>query len=400
MTQRRIPAAFIRGGTSKGVFFHERDLPKEPALRDQIFLDVIGSPDPYGRQLNGMGGGVSSLSKVVIIEQSDRVDADIDYTFVQVAIAEPLVDYGSMCGNLSSAVGPFAVDEGLMPDAESEQSTSGNATESETLVRVFNTNTQKIYHARFPVAGGKALVTGDQAIPGVSSTGARVALEYLDPGGSRTSGLLPTSHVRDTIELSNGEIIEASLVDATNPVVIVAASDFGCTAIEHPGSLEARADVMQRIEEVRRRAAVKMGLAATPETSPQSVPKIVLVADPAGFKDLTGQIHTAESVDISARAISMGQVHRALPLTLAMCLACACKIDGTVAHAHTRAALSEIDVATDADIRLGNPSGVIAAGADVFRAEDAGGKPPAWEVKICRVVRTQRRLMDGHVLCP
>ncbi|MCB1510209.1 MAG: PrpF family protein [Hyphomicrobiaceae bacterium] len=379
MTQVRIPAAFIRGGTSKGVFFHERHLPKDRMARDRIFLEAIGSPDPYGRQLNGMGGGVSSVSKVVIIAPSKRDDADIDYTFVQIGVTEPVVDYDSMCGNLSSAVGPFAVDEGLVP-----------ATEGEALVRVFNTNTKKVYHARFPVAGGQAVVTGNQAIPGVAGFGARVALEYFDPAGSRTVGLFPTGRVRETLDLPDGTSVDATLIDATNPIVIVAAADFGLDVTERPEAIEARTQICERLEMARRLAGVRMGMAETAAAVPMSVPKIVAVASPRDFEDLSGVRHPADSVDIVARAVSMGQVHRALPLTLSMCLASACRIEGTIAQSFARR------TAAEADVRLGNPSGVIAAGATVERSDAPGG----WSVPVCRVVRTQRRLMEGHVCVP
>ncbi len=379
MTQHRFPAAFIRGGTSKGVFFHERDLPKDDDLRTRIFLEAIGSPDPYMRQLNGMGGGVSSLSKVVIIAPSAREDADIDYTFVQIGVDQPVVDYGSMCGNLSSAVGPFAIDEGLI-----------SADGAEAMVRVHNTNTQKIYHARFPVADGKAVVHGTQTIPGVAGAGARIALEYLDPGGSRTRGLLPSGGVCDTVEGPGGRDITVSFVDATNPVVIVSAADFGLQLIETPEQIEAMPDVMAAFERVRRQGGVRMGLAETADQVVMSVPKIVAVGPPVDFQDLSGQHHSAATQDLSARAISMGQVHRALPLTLSMCLACAAKITGSVAHQCARASKP------DADVRLGNPSGVIVAGADVAAVDG----PSLFHAEKTRVVRTQRRLMDGHVLVP
>ena len=190
MAQRKISAVFIRGGTSKGIFFHTRDLPVEQDRRDRIFLQALGSPDGYERQLNGLGGGISSLSKAVMIAPSNHSEADVDYTFAQVAVNEPIVDYAATCGNLSSAVGPFAIDEGLL-----------KAGDGETVVRVFNTNTSKIYHARFAVKDSFAVVNGDQAIPGVSGTGAPIALEYLDPGGSRTTGLLPTGNPIDRLEL-------------------------------------------------------------------------------------------------------------------------------------------------------------------------------------------------------
>lgn len=377
MTQRRIPAAFIRGGTSKGVFFHERDLPSDRAGRDRIFLEAIGSPDPYMRQLNGLGGGVSSLSKVVIIAPSKRDDADVDYTFVQIGVDVPVADYDGMCGNLSSAVGPFAVDEGLV-----------KVRDGEARIRVFNTNTQKLYHARFLVRDGEAVVTGDQAIPGVSGTGARVDLEYFDPGGARTSGFLPTSRVVDRLELPDGTAVDATLVDATNPVVVVRAEDFDLTTTEHPEAIDGMKAIAARIEAARRQAGVSMGLGGRAEDVPMSVPKIVLVAPPIDFTDLRGEVHKADTIDISARAISMGQAHRALPLTLAMCLACASKVEGSIAYAATRRSPA------GADVRLGNPSGVIVAGADVSPADAPGG----WTVKTCRVVRTQRRLMEGSVL--
>lgn len=377
MAQRRIPAAFIRGGTSKGVFFHARDLPGDQAARDRIFLDVLGSPDRYQRQLNGLGGGISSLSKAVVIAPSTHPDADIDYTFAQVAVDEPVVDYAATCGNLSSAVGPFAVDEGLI-----------DAVDGQTTIRVFNTNTRKIYHARFVVKDGEAVVTGDQAIPGVSGTGAPVALEYLNPGGSRSSGLLPTGAAVDTLSLPDGSEVQASLVDATNPVVFVRAADVGADATKPPEELDADRGLMERLEQIRRVAAVSFGMAETPETAALSNPKIAIVAEPCDFRDISGDQHRAADVDICARAVSMGNTHRALPLTLSMCLATACKTPGTLPNQIAA------NNGGDADVRLGNPSGIIVAGADV---EMVGN---AWTVHCCRVMRTQRRLMEGTVLVP
>ena len=377
MAQQRIPAAFIRGGTSKGVFFHDRDLPADQDQRDRIFLQALGSPDSYERQLNGLGGGISSLSKAVVIAPSKHPEADIDYTFAQVAVNEPIVDYAATCGNLSSAVGPFAVDDGLIA-----------ASDGETVVRVFNTNTSKIYHARFQVRDRMAVVTGDQTIPGVSGTGAPIALEYLDPGGSRTSGLLPTGNAVDSLRMPDGAIIEASLVDSTNPVVFVKAADLAADIARQPADLDTDRQLMQSIDDVRRVAAVAMGMAETPEGAALSNPKIALVGPPSDFSDLSGNRHGAETVDICARAVSMGNVHRALPLTLSMCLATACKTPGTIPNQVMRQSDGS------SDVRLGNPSGVIVAGAHV---EPSGNQ---WTVHHCRVVRTQRRLMEGSILIP
>ena len=319
MAQQKITAAFIRGGTSKGVFFHARDLPVEQDRRDRIFLQALGSPDGYERQLNGLGGGISSLSKAVMIAPSNHPEADIDYTFAQVAVNEPIVDYAATCGNLSSAVGPFAIDEGLL-----------KVDDGETVVRVFNTNTSKIYHARFAVKDSMTVVTGDQTIPGVSGSGAPVALEYRDPGGSRTSGLLPTGSPIDRLELGGGNTVEASLIDSTNPVAFVRAADLEADISRLPADLDTDRTLMDRIDQIRRAAAVAMGMAETPETAALSNPKIALVGAPADFRDLSSNLHKAVSVDICARAVSMGNVHRALPLTLSMCLATACKTPGSI----------------------------------------------------------------------
>lgn len=378
MRQRRIKAAFIRGGTSKGVFFRAGDLPDNARERDAILLRALGSPDPYERQLDGLGGGLSSVSKAVIIGPSARDDADIDYTFAQVSVIEPFVDYAGTCGNLSSATGPFAIDEELIP-----------ATEGENVVRVFNTNTRKIFHARFSVSDGEAIVEGSQRIPGVSMAGARVALEFLDPGGSMTSGLLPTGSAVDEIETSTGDRVRVSLVDATNPIVMVKAADLGITATEQPDALEAIAGLAAKLEAIRRAAGVRMGLGATPDDVPQAVPKIVAVAPPATFQDIQGIEVEAGAMDICVRAVSMGRVHRALPLTLSMCLATACRIEGSIP-----AECLATPLQPEADVRLGSPSGVITAGADVHRSGNG------WSVERCRVIRTQRRLMEGNVLVP
>ncbi|HEU5320116.1 MAG TPA: PrpF domain-containing protein, partial [Methylomirabilota bacterium] len=188
MSQRRIPAVFMRGGTSRAVFFHERDLPPAGPDRDAVLLAALGSPDPYGRQLDGLGGGISSLSKACIIGPSTHPGADVDYTFAQVDVRTPVVDYQGNCGNCSSAVGPFAVDEGLVA-----------AREGETLVRIHNTNTKKLIVAHVPVAGGEAAVAGDFALAGVPGRGARIALDFVEPGGAGTGRLLPTGRARDVV---------------------------------------------------------------------------------------------------------------------------------------------------------------------------------------------------------
>jgi 2-methylaconitate cis-trans-isomerase PrpF len=365
MTQRRVRAVYMRGGTSRCLVFHEKDLPPAGLERDQILLAALGSPDPYGRQLDGLGGGISSLSKACIIGPSSRPDAQVDYTFAQVEVAKPVVDYTGNCGNCSSSVGPFAIDERLVP-----------STERETVVRIHNTNTRKLIVAHVPVAGGEAAVDGDFELPGVAGRGARIALDFVDPGGAGTGRLLPTGRARDTIDR-----VAASLVDATNPVVFVRAKDLGLTGTETPQAMDSDRDLSARLERIRVAAAEMMGIPGSAAN-----PKIAVVAGPAAFVALDGARYGADHVDLLARVISMGNCHRAFALTSAMCLAVAARIDGTV--------VSECDAGRQGDVRLGHPSGVLPIAASVGVRD---GRPHAERVT---VYRTARRLMEGFVRVP
>jgi 2-methylaconitate cis-trans-isomerase PrpF len=374
MSQSFTPAVFMRGGSSKGVFFHARDLPAAPDARDRLLLSVLGSPDPYGRQLDGMGGGISSLSKAVIIGPPTHADADIDYTFAQVSVDRPVVDWGSNCGNLSSAVGPFAVDEGLV-----------RASDGEALIRIHQTNTKKLIHARFPVAAGKAVVTGGFAIPGVAGTGARIRLDFLAPGGAFTAALLPTGNAVDVLELPGEGSFRASLVDATNCAAFVDARDLGLTGTESPDEIEAIPGLMELLDLLRRAAGVKMGLALTPEAVGLANPKIAVVAPPSAFRTLSGETLGPDTHEIGVRMISMERAHRAVPLTGSMCLSVACRIAGSIPNMLCGTP------AREDEIRIANPSGVFAAGAEV-RNTDAG---PVADSAV--VYRTARRLMQGQV---
>jgi 2-methylaconitate isomerase len=375
VSRHRIPAVFIRGGTSKGVFFHDRDLPAPGMERDSVFLNVIGSPDPYQRQLNGMGGGISSLSKAVIIEPSKRDDADIDFTFAQVAVDRPEVVYTNTCGNLSSAVGPFAVDEGLVEPVDGE-----------VLVRVFNTNTSKIYHARFNAEDGQAVETGSFEIPGVAGTGAKIKLDFLDPGGAITGNLLPSGATVDELTVPGLGRVEASFIDATNAIIFIDAKVVGRDATEQPDALEADKAFMAKLDEIRRLGGVQMGMAGRPEDVGLGSPKIALVAAPKEFKTLTGETIHPDQHDIMVRVVSMGRIHRAVTLTTSMCLATACQIEGSIPH---RMATSQRDAI---GTRIGNPSGVLPVQADVGRLKDG-----TWYAEHVTVYRTQRRLMEGWV---
>lgn len=383
--QSRVPAAFIRGGTSNAVVFDRRHLPDDEAARESLFIAALGSPDPYGRQLDGMGGGISSLSKVCIVGPPSRPDADVDYTFGQVAVDRAHIDWSSNCGNMSSAIGPFAVDEGLV-DAAGPQG----------VVLIHNTNTGKLIRARFPVEDGRAEVEGDTAIPGVAGAGAPVDLEFLDPGGAGTGALLPTGNVLDVLEVEGVGRVPASLVDAANAFVFVDAGDMGITGSEAPAALDARPEVMDRLERVRAAAAVAMGIAASPaEASSRfpSAPKIGIAAPPRPAETLSGEAIDAAEGDLTARMVSMNNVHRALPLTGVLGFAVAAAIEGSVV---ARAASGARDADRRGRIRLISPSGVIRAAAEVRRAGSGGG----WRAEHASVRRTQRRLFDGFVYVP
>jgi len=366
VAQRRIRAVYMRGGTSRCLVFHDKDLPPAGPERDRVLLAALGSPDPYGRQLDGLGGGISSLSKACIIGPGTRPDADVDYTFAQVEVSKPVVDYSGNCGNCSSSVGPFAIDERLLP-----------STDGETIVRIHNTNTRKLIVAHVPVRDGDARVEGDFELPGVPGRGARIALDFVDPGGARTGALLPTGRALDELDG-----IAASLVDATNPVVFVRAKDLGLTGAESPAALDADAKLSARLERIRVAAAEMMGIPGSAAT-----PKIAVVAPPAAFAALDGTRYAADQLDVLARIISMGSCHRAFALTGAMCLAVAARLDGTVVSEYSTAR-------EDADVRLGHPSGVLPLDA---RVVSRNGQPHAERVT---VYRTARRLMEGFVRVP
>ena len=369
MTQRAIPAIFMRGGTSKGLFFHRRDLPDDVARWEAIFLAAIGSPDPYGRQLDGMGGGISSLSKVMVVTPSVRADADVDYTFGQVAVGEALVDYGANCGNLTSAIGPFAVDEGLV-----------EAGDGEVVLQLYNTNSDKLIESCFEVRDGRAVVDGGQALPGVAGEGAPIRLSFVDPGGASTGALLPTGNPVDRLEVPGHGVIEASIVDATTAVAFVRAADLGLAGNEMPDALEAKPELLARLEAIRQAAARAAGLPA----DGKSVPKVGFVAPPQAAETLAGERLAADAMQLTARIVSMGRPHRALPLTGALSTAVAAEIEGTLV-AEARAGAGDLIVA--------QPSGLLRLSAEVTRE-------PAWHAHSAGVVRTARRLMEGRVLVP
>lgn len=369
--QRSLPAAYYRGGTSRAVFFKQEDLPHDRKEWDSIFRGAIGSPDPHGRQLDGLGGGISSLSKVCVVGKSTHRDADVDYTFVSLGIKNTDVDYSSNCGNMSSAVGPFAVDSRVFPLESGRDNVS---------IRIHNTNTGKIIHSSFPVIDGEAAADGDFSIDGVAGTAARVQLDFINPAGSVTGKLLPTGNVSDNIDS-----VPATCIDAANPCVFVRAVDLGVAGNLTPDEITAHPDLLTRLDSIRRQAGVKMGLADTLAAVTGSIPKIALVAGPSasGTRDVE-QKQTSADVDLLARALSVGQPHKAVPITVALALAAAAHVPGSTV-AETVADKEPID---GAGITIGHASGNLLVGSNF---EEDGTLASA------TVFRTARRLFEGRI---
>jgi 2-methylaconitate cis-trans-isomerase PrpF len=383
VSQVAVPAAFYRGGTSRAVLFRAADLARfDEEQQKAVILAALGSPDPYGREIDGLGGGISSLSKAAIIGPAEPGSgADVTFTFAQVDVERPVVEFLGTCGNISSAVGPFAIDEGLVP-----------AVAPVTTVRVTSVNTGQLYVTHVPVEDGRAAVEGDYAIDGVPGTGARIALEFLDPGGSLGKGVLPTGKVRETIELDDGRSFVVSIVDAANPMVFVRAADLGATATERPEAIDADAELHGTLDALRDHAAVRLGLAPDPATAhdhARAVPKPVMVAGPVGYATTGGTDLPADRVDLVARMLSMGKTHRTMAGTAAFCTAVAAAIEGTVAHEVARPGAG-----ARGEVRIGHPAGALDIGVSVENRPDG---PYARSVS---TFRTARRIMDGHIYVP
>ena len=378
--QTKIPAVFMRGGTSRAVCFREEVLAPYPQpVRERIILAALGSPDIYGRQVDGLGGGISSFSKVVIVGRSTEADSDVTFTFGQVDVRAPQIDWSGTCGNMSAAVGPFAIDEGLIP-----------AVEPVTAVRVLATNTGKRYVAHVPVRDGRAVVEGNYTIDGVPAPGACITLEYEEPGGSLGGTLLPTNTPRQQCQLADTRQVTISIVDAAIPTVFVRASELGVDATQLAPALDSDGTLQTTLEEIRCRTAALLGLAASMEEAreiAQHIPKIVLVAPSAAYTASSGKLVDAGQIDLVARAISMRNTHRTFPGTVSMCTAVAAQVEGTVVHEAAR----QRDTL---DIRIGHPAGVMQVGATVSHR---GGE---WSAERVTTTRTARRIMEGSILVP
>lgn len=377
--QRRIACVVMRGGTSRALFFRREDLPDDIPSQDRILLAALGDPDPSGRLVNGLGGPISSTNKVAIVSRRPGEANTVDYTFAQGSHKSALIDRESNCGNISSAVGPYAIDYGLV-----------QACEPETIVRVYNTNTNKYIISHVQVENGQAKVEGEYAIASVPGTGARIALDFESPGGSRTGKLLPTGKPQEILD-TGSEKITVSIVDAANPFVFVRACDLGLTGTENPGQIQADSALMIRLEQIRASATVKMGLARdTKEASVRfrSAPKIAFVTAPAEYK-VGETVIPSNETDVVVRMLSMGAPHGAIPITGAIGTAGAARIEGTVVNEMVPTARRQSSA-----VRLGHASGTTEVEA-IMQLEKS-------EIKYLRgtIYRTARRIMDGYIYIP
>lgn len=370
----------MRGGTSKGLFFHANHLPSDPKMRDAMLLAAYGSPDPNRRQIDGVGGAVSTTSKVAIISPSASPDYDVVYNFGQVSIDRPLVDFKGNCGNMSSAVGPFAVDEGLIA-----------ATKPITRVRIHQINTDKLIVAEVPVKDGHFDEAGDYQIAGVPGSGSKIILRFSDPGGSLTGKLFPTGNVKDNLDIPGMGRIELTIIDAANPVVLVQAAvlDLEGTEIE---KIDTDETVKAQLERIRCAVAVEIGIAETIEEATQrsqAVPKIAWVSPPKSYHTPGGKAVNVAEIDLVARMMSMGTLHKSFAVSGAVATAGAARIPGTVVHDLMSPESRKKEI-----IKLGHPGGIIEVGAVI--KETKGN----FYYKEAILGRTARRLMEGYVLVP
>ncbi|MDV2886591.1 PrpF domain-containing protein [Alkalihalophilus pseudofirmus] len=378
----KIHATIMRGGTSKGVYILENELPSDPIIRDKVILSIYGSPD--SRQIDGLGGASPLTSKFAMVRISNRGDADVEYTFGQVSVDQEHIDYSVNCGNILSGIGPFAIDHGLV-----------QVNEPLTLVRIYNVNTNKVIVAEVPVKNGKARIDGDFQINGVPGTGAKIMLNFLDAAGARTGKLLPTGNPKDEIRLENGKVIDVSIVDAANLCVFVKAKDIGLNGSELPQEFRNEHKVL--LEEIRSSVAVKLGFADSKEQasnkSPAS-PKIIYIGEKQSYTSLEEIQVKKEQIDFVSRAISMEKMHQAYPVTGGICTAVASLIKGSVVQE-----VCNIDVRVEQKtfnktIRFGHPSGIIEFDVEI------GYEGSNLHLNYAAVARTSRTLMEGHVYIP
>lgn len=374
---RAIRATILRGGSSKGVYLLENDLPQDPALREEVILAIFGSPDK--RQIDGLGGADPLTSKVAVVGPSSREGIDVDYTFGQVAFDQAKVHTHAICGNISSGVGPFAIDQGLV-----------KAVEPITTVKIYNTNTKKVLTAQVPVKEGKAAVEGDYAIAGVPGNGAKVTLDFSDTVGALTGKLLPTGNLKDTIQLDGNERFTVSIVDAATCQVFIRAEDLGLKGTESPLEIDSQPDLLKKLEAIRCMAATMAGLAPSSEAAAvesRNTPHIVFFSEPKDYiNHLTQEKIETGEIDLVARMMFMQIMHKTYAGTGSLCTSVAASIPGTNIYEAIRK-----EAIVDNLVRIGHPAGIIPVEIEV----QLDGND--YILKKAAIGRTARRIMDGYV---
>ncbi|MFP3924044.1 2-methylaconitate cis-trans isomerase PrpF [Pseudomonas sp. W5-36] len=387
--QIKIPATYMRGGTSKGVFFLRDDLPEAAqtpgAARDALLLRVIGSPDPYAKQIDGIGGATSSTSKTVILSKSEKADHDVDYLFGQVAIDKPFVDWSGNCGNLSAAVGPFAISNGLVDPARIPW-------KGVAVVRIWQANIGKTIIAHVPMTDGAVQETGDFELDGVTFPAAEVQLEFMDPAADEEGAggsMFPTGHLVDELEVPGVGTFKATMINAGIPTIFVNARDIGYTGSELQDAINSDPKALSMFETIRAYGALRMGLIGTVEEAAtrQHTPKVAFVAAPADYLSSSGKRVTTADTDLLVRAMSMGKLHHAMMGTAAVAIGTAAAIPGTLVN--LAAGGGERSA-----VRFGHPSGTLRVGAEAVLVDGD------WQVKKAIMSRSARVLMEGWVRVP
>ncbi|WP_316149736.1 2-methylaconitate cis-trans isomerase PrpF [Cupriavidus sp. BIC8F] len=387
--QIKIPATYIRGGTSKGVFFRLQDLPETAQVpgpaRDALLMRVIGSPDPYGKQIDGMGAATSSTSKTVIVSKSSRPDHDVDYLFGQVSIDQPFVDWSGNCGNLSAAVGPFAISAGLVDASRIPQ--NGVA-----VVRIWQANIGKTIIGHVPVTKGEVQETGDFELDGVTFPAAEVQLEFMDPAAEEEGAggaMFPTGNVVDDLEVPGVGTLRATMINAGIPTIFVNAESIGYTGTELQDAINSDTKALAMFETIRAYGALRMGLIKNVDEAAkrQHTPKVAFVAKPVDYTASSGKKVAAADVDLLVRALSMGKLHHAMMGTAAVAIGTAAAIPGTLVN--LAAGGGERNA-----VRFGHPSGTLRVGAE---AQQVDGE---WAVRKAIMSRSARVLMEGWVRVP
>jgi hypothetical protein len=388
--QTRIPATYMRGGTSKGVFFRLQDLPERAQVpgpaRDALLCRVIGSPDPYGKHTDGMGGATSSTSKVVIVSPSTQPGHDVDYLYGQVPINQAFIDWSGNCGNLSSAVGPFAIANGMVDPARVPR--DGLCT-----VRIWQANIRKTIIAHVQVSGGEVQETGDFELDGVTFPAAEVQLEFIDPAdegeGDGGGAMFPTGHLVDDLEVPGVGVFKATMINAGVPVVFVEAAALGYDGTELQGAINEDNAALARLEAIRAHAAVRMGLVADVAAAAKRplTPKVAFVAPPKDYLSSSGKPVHATGIDLLARAMSMGKLHHAMMGTASVAIAAAAAVPGTVVNAAAGGGTRDVVV-------FGHPSGTLRVGAELRQVDGQ------WSATKAIMSRSARVLMEGAVRVP